>query len=155
MIGRNHDKGSKYHGKHCKIQPAVNHQKKSIIAQTQHRYTARRVIRVNIRIIILMHRMWAHACTFGFGLQHQLLQKMWYTCLYSKSCSTTVSLSHTSFSEDIVLQLQSVDLSSSTVHSFSQPLLCSSVFYSSVCIDIYVVLPCITVSAKQVLKLIT
>lgn len=87
-----------------------------------------------------LHRMWVHACTFGSGLQHQLLQKMWYTCrrcLYSKSCShTTVSLSHTSFSEDIVLQLQSVDLSSSTVHSFSQPLLCSSIFYSSVCIDI-------------------
>ena len=58
-----------------------------------------------------LHRMWVHACTFGSGLQHQLLQKMWYTCrrcLYSKSCShTTVSLSHTSFSEDIVLQLQS------------------------------------------------
>lgn len=68
-----------------------------------------------------LHLMWVHACTFGCGLQHQLLQKMWYTCrrcLYSKSCSTIVSLSHTSFSEDIVLQLQSVDLSSSTVHSF-------------------------------------
>ena len=74
MAGRNHDKGSKYHGQHCKIQPAVNHRKKKKKA-LEPRLSTDILLEELLELIYVyteidLHRMWVHACTFGSGLQH-------------------------------------------------------------------------------------